>query len=170
MNALCSHHFSKGKMHVPNICLQMLDQVGDPTALRCLWHCLKCCIMCLVQFLSVSILGIYKAPITLVPKQFEKCTHPRREDEIQTEAQAQSSRGRAQEAPQLCSCCCWAPGPLVVAKEHLHPPVCQQEETVPQPSRAAPLVGGLKRKDNGKGNDPVAEVKQEWWDFKRRAS
>lgn len=157
-------------MHVPSICLQMLDQVGDPTALRCHWHCLKCCIMRLVQFLSVSILGIYKAPITLVPKQFEKCTHHRRDDEIQTEAQVQSSRGRAREAPPLCSRCCWAPGPLVVAKGHLHPPVCQQEETVPQPSRAAPLVGSLKRKDNGKGNDPVAEVKQEWWDFKRRAS
>lgn len=116
MNVLCSPHFSKGKMHVPSICLQMLDQVGDPTALRCHWHCLKCCIMRLVQFLSVSILGIYKAPITLVPKQFEKCTHPRRDDEIQTEAQVQSSRGRAREAPLLCSRCCWAPGPLVVAK------------------------------------------------------
>lgn len=113
MNVLCSHHFSKGKMHVPSIWLQMLDQVGDPTALRCHWHCLKCCIMRLVQFLSVSILGIYKAPITLVPKQFEKCSHPRRDDEIQTEAQVQSSRGRAREAPPLCSRCCWAPGPLL---------------------------------------------------------
>lgn len=159
-------------MHVPSICLQMLDQVGDPTALRCHWHCLKCCIMRLVQFLSVSILGIYKAPITLVPKQFEKCTHPRRDDEIQTEAQVQSSRGRAREALPRCV-------PAVVELLALllwprdistHPAVCQQEETVPQPSRAAPPVGGLERKDNGKGNDPVAEVKQEWWDCKRRAS
>lgn len=159
-------------MHVPSICLQMLDQVGDPTALRCHWHCLKCCIMRLVQFLSVSILGIYKAPITLVPKQFEKCTHPRRDDEIQTEAQVQSSRGRAREAPPLCSRCCWAPGPLVVAKGHLHPPVCQQEETVPAPAPVqlrwwAVWKGKIMER---KGNGPVAEVKQEWWDFKRRAS
>ncbi|KAI1232770.1 hypothetical protein IHE44_0006611 [Lamprotornis superbus] len=68
---------------------------------------------------NAALSGIYKAPITLVPKQFEKCTHPRRDDEIQTEA---------------------------------------QEETVPQPSRAAPLVGSLKRKDNGKGNDPATAV------------
>lgn len=40
----------------------------------------------------------------------------------------------------------------------------------PHPSRPAPLVGRLKWKCNGKGNDPVAEVKQKWWDFKRRDS
>lgn len=51
-----------------------------------------------------------------------------------------------------------------------HLSVSRKRRCLPQPSRAAPLVGSLKRKDNGKGNDPVAEVKQEWWDFKRRAS
>lgn len=115
--------FQRKKLHVPSICLQMLDQVGDPTAPRCRWHCLKCCIMRLVQFLSVSILGIYKAPITLVPKQFEKCTHPRRGDEIQTEAQVQSSRGRAREAPPAAFPLLWSSWPPCCG-QGTSPPTC----------------------------------------------
>lgn len=56
---------------------------------------------------------------------------------------------------------------LVVPKEHLHLPVSRK--TLPHNSSpTTPFVG--KTKDNGNGNDPVAEVKKKLWDLKRRDS
>lgn len=119
MNVLCSHHFSKGKIHVPNIWLWLTADArkgGWYYSIQvqlALYEVLHNWLR-MVQFLSVSILGIYKASITLVYlSSLKNAPTPGGMMQIQAEAQVQSSRGRSQEAPQLCYRCCWAPGHLL---------------------------------------------------------
>ncbi|OPJ74052.1 SH3 and multiple ankyrin repeat domains protein 2 isoform D [Patagioenas fasciata monilis] len=76
--------------------------------------------------------GIYKASITLVPKQFEKCTHPRRHHADTgrgpgPEQQRQVPGGSPAVVPLLLSS--WPPW----CGQGTSPPTCQQEDGTPTP-------------------------------------